>query len=317
MLLLLKIGIGLFTGLFVFMLVILVNLYLKQLKAKKQLKKNTLLAKAHEEIKALEVKEETNKEEEQFNKLSQKAKNKFFIFNEIFPRFNYKKYKQLKYGISIGLFLILWIILGFIFAVLAFIMGIFIPDYIANKIWHKNLNRFEIQLIDGLTLVANALKSGASFNQAIDVMIKETKAPLSSHFAKFLNETRMGSSVEDALDNMAKRVKSEELNMVVISINVARQAGGNLSEILLHTANTIRERERIKGKVEALTAQGKMSGYVISALPMLLLGALYKIDPLMVAPMFNTLIGNVVLVLSGVMILMGSLWIKKIVNIDF
>ena len=213
--------------------------------------------------------------------------------------------------------LILCFIFGIIFGIFGLIIGLFIPDYVANKIWHNNLKRFEIQLIDGLTLVANALKSGASFNQAIDVMIKETKAPLSSNFAKFINETRMGASIEDALENMAKRVKSEEFNMVVISINIARQAGGNLSEILLHTANTIRERERIKGKVEALTAQGKMSGYVISALPVLLLGALYKIDPLMVAPMFNTLLGNVVLIVSGVMILLGSLWIKKIVNVEF
>ena len=118
------------------------------------------------------------------------------------------------------------------------------------------------------------------------------------------------------MQNISKRVESEELNIAVVSINIARQAGGNLAEILMHIADTIRERERIKGKIDSLTAQGKMSGFVIGALPFLLAIVLYKIDPKLMQPLFNTLIGQIIMLFVLVMITVGFVWIMKIIKID-
>jgi len=118
------------------------------------------------------------------------------------------------------------------------------------------------------------------------------------------------------LENLSQRTKSEELKIAIVSINIARQAGGNLSEILMHTADTIRERERIKGKVDSLTSQGKMSGMVVGSLPIILALLLYLIDPIMMKPLFKTFIGQLVMLFVMVMEFIGFKWINKIVNID-
>ncbi|HEC93506.1 MAG TPA: hypothetical protein ENI51_11105, partial [Candidatus Atribacteria bacterium] len=124
------------------------------------------------------------------------------------------------------------------------------------------------------------------------------------------------SSIEDALNNLSARIESEELKIAVVSINIARKSGGNLSEILFHISDTIRERERIKRKVSALTSQGKMSGIIIGALPLLLALILYKIDPEMMRPLFNTFMGQLVLLGVLFMELIGFVWIKRIIAID-
>ena len=313
MLIIMKIGIIItFALLFFSTFFYINNLIIKKKKETEEKKK----AKISEEDYLRVEKDEEEKLEPGMRKLSEKAKQKYSDFKEVFPKYTYRKYKLLKLSLGIGLFFLLTFIFNFVFGIIGFIVGTNILNMISSHIVKKRINKFELQLVDGLTLIANALKSGTSFTQAVEVMVKETRPPLAIEFSQFLKETRMGVTIEEALENLSKRARSEELKIAVVSINIARQAGGNLSEILLHTADTIRERERIKGRIDSLTSQGKMSGMVVGALPLGLAMILYVIDPIMMDPLFNTFIGQMVMLVVLIMEFIGFKWINKIVSID-
>lgn len=315
MLFFLKIGILISSLLcFFFAFLFLSNVFI-QAKKRKQEEKEKLLQMSEEELNQFNQ-EKKSELEPGIEKLSEKAKQKYLLFKQAFPVMNYKRYRGLKIGLSCLFFLIFTFGINFVFGIVAFIISIFLPDAIAKQIIEKRINKFELQLVDGISLIANALKAGTSFTQAVEVMIKEIKNPLAAEFAVFQKEIRMGASVEQALENLGSRIKSEELRIVVVSINIARQAGGNLSEILLHISDTIRERERIKGKIDALTAQGRLSGMIIGAMPLLLAFLLNQMDPVMMQPLFHTFIGQLIFLIIFVMELIGFLWIMKIIKID-
>lgn len=300
-----------FSLLFFSFIIFIYNLFAKTKKVKKEEKFSHVKEdekewdqKADEEI------------EPGLERLSDKAIMKYIIFKRAFPIVKYKMYKLIKLGIMLAAFFIFTFGVNIIFGIAAFFLGMMLPDAVALKIANKKIEKFELQLVDGITIIANAMKSGTSFSQAVEVMMNEMKPPLSTQFGIFLKETRMGASIEEALDNLYRRVKSEELNITVVSINIARQSGGNLSEILLHIADTIRERERIKGKIVGLTSQGKLSGIVVGSLPIGLAFILNKIDPIMMEPLFNTFMGQLVFLVVFIMEFIGFLWIMKIIAID-
>jgi tight adherence protein B len=147
-------------------------------------------------------------------------------------------------------------------------------------------------------------------------VVAQTKPPLADELAEVLKQVQLGTPMHVALVNMTRRVESRDLRIVVTAINLARETGGNLGEILLRLADTMKERKRIQGKIVSLTAQGKASGLVMSAVPFLLLIVLYAMEPQMVGLMFTTLLGNVMLCAVVVMVLLGSVLVKKIVQID-
>ncbi len=308
MLILIKIGaITAFALLFFFSVLYINNLIIKKRRKQAEKKKKAGISEEDEIGEKLEPGVE---------KLSKKARKRYLSFKEAFPKYNIKKYRLLKFALGFCLFVLLTFIFNFVFGIVGLFFGMILPDTVAGYINKKRINRFELQLVDGLTLVSNALKSGASFTQAVEVMVKETKPPLAVMFSRLLKETYLGASVEAALNNLSKRERSEELKIAVVSINIARQTGGNLSEILLHIADTIRERERIKGKVDSLTAQGKLSGIIVGSLPVLLAVVLYFIDPIMMKPLFKTFTGQMILLGVLLIELAGFKWINKIVNID-
>lgn len=241
---------------------------------------------------------------------------KFIIFNKVFPKYSYNQYFIFKFVLAFILYFFLMFKINIIFGVVGFFIGLAILDQLAAFLYKKNLNRFERQLVDGLNIIANALISGASFNQGVEVMVKYLKDPLSKEFNSFLKEVRMGLSIEAALNNLAERIESDELKIAVVSINVARESGGTLSEILFHVADTIRDRDRINRKIDALTSQGKLSGFIVSALPFILAYAIYLIDPEMIAPLFQTFLGQIVLLGVLINIFIGFLWINIMVKID-
>ncbi len=315
---LIKIGVLITFFIFIFFSVFnIFTIIIKTKKRKKQKKQKTKdLLKITDEEYAQFDQENVIKSDPEIEKLSEKAKKKFFTFKKVFPIITYKKYKLLKFSITSLLFLFFTFSINFIFGLAGLALGIILPDFIAAIIVKKKINRFEIQLADGLTLISNALKSGTSFIQAVEVMIKEMKPPLSVEFSLFLKETRMGASIDEALNNLSKRIDSEELKITVVSINIARQSGGNLSEMLMHVSDTIRERERLKGKIDALTSQGKLSGFIIGVMPILLAFVLNKIDPIMMEPLFHSFIGQLILLAVFIMEVIAFIWIKKIVTID-
>lgn len=178
----------------------------------------------------------------------------------------------------------------------------------------KSLNE---QLSDAINLISNSLKAGYSFFQAVDVVAKEMHGPIAEEFAVLQKEVNLGLATEKALENLVTRSSSDDLELVVTAVLIQRQVGGNLSEILDNICSTIRERVKIKGEVKTLTAQGRMSGMIISILPPALGVILYLINPEHIGMLFNNRIGISILVYSILMELIGIYAINKIIKIEF
>ena len=187
--------------------------------------------------------------------------------------------------------------------------------YVSRKI-AKRIKKFESQLNDALSIMANSLRAGFSFFQAMDTVSKEMPDPISKEFARSLKEMNFGTSSEDALRNMAERIGSADLDLLVTAILIQRQVGGNLAEILETISQTIRERIKILGEIRTLTAQGRMSGYIIGGLPIILLGVLYLINGEYVGLLFSNKIGWALLFGGMVSEIFGVLLIKNIVSIE-
>ncbi|MGI5922041.1 MAG: type II secretion system F family protein [Syntrophomonadaceae bacterium] len=187
--------------------------------------------------------------------------------------------------------------------------------YIAHK-RETRLHKLNLQLGDALGVMANALRAGFGFQQAMDSVRTELPAPISTEFAWALREMQLGFGQEEALLHMSKRVNSDDLDMVITGILIQRQIGGNLAEILDNISATIRQRARIKGEIKVLTAQGRMSGMVIGMLPVLLLLFMLIVNPDYINILFDDRRGLFLLGTGAIMMIMGIVAIKKIVNID-
>jgi tight adherence protein B len=180
----------------------------------------------------------------------------------------------------------------------------------------RRLEKFNEQLEDALNSMSSALKAGFSINQAIEVIASENRNPISVEFRLLLQEIRLGVPLEQALENMVKRLGSEDFELVATAILTARQTGGELTVIFERLAGMIRERMRISGKLRALTAQGRLQSYIVGAMPFLLMIVMNYIAPDMMSAFFNSMAG-ILLILGAVMlVVMGFLVIRKITNID-
>jgi tight adherence protein B len=193
---------------------------------------------------------------------------------------------------------------------------LFMPRGLVKILRIRRLERFNQQLVTALTGMSNALKAGFSIQQAFESVVKEGEAPIAQEFSMFLQQLRIGVTFEEAIEDMDRRIGSEDLTLMIQSIEIARQTGGNLTEVFDRIAATIRERQRIEGKIKSLTAQGKLQGMVVGAMPLLLGFALYVVDPGMMLGFVKSVIGLAVLVVIVIMELIGAFIIKKIVTID-
>lgn len=175
---------------------------------------------------------------------------------------------------------------------------------------------FTEQLSDCLTTVANALRAGYSFQQAVDVVAKEMEPPISDEFAKVSSDVSMGITLENALDQMAHRVNSSDFDLVVTAVLIQREVGGNLAQVLDSISDTITERIRMKREINALTAQGRMSALVLLVLPFALAVAMYFINHDQFMILFKEPLGRIALGVSVVMEIIGVIIIRKIVDIE-
>lgn len=204
------------------------------------------------------------------------------------------------------------------FIVLLVVVGIWMLPNLVLKSRKKNkIKAFDEQLNEGLVMISNALKAGYSFLQALAVAADETQDPFSKEFKTLLKELSLGMPMEDGLSNLMDRVPSEDLKLIVNAILIQKDVGGNLSEILENIADTIRERQRIKNEINTLTAQGKLSGMIIMAMPFFLGAVIYLFDNDYILSLFTTLLGRVLLVAAFISQVLGWLFIRKIVNIEF
>lgn len=209
-----------------------------------------------------------------------------------------------------------YIIFNPILCVGATIFGFFLPMLMVKHYRKRRIKKFNVQLVDALQAMANAFKAGLTFPQAIEHVSREAQPPLSQEFGLFVKEVKLGVPLEEALVNMARRVGSDDLELVVVSTNIARQLGGNMAEMFETISTVIRERFRLEGKIDALTSQGKLQGWIVAAMPAVLGMVLNSMRPDLMEPMMNHLFGYVLVTLIAIMEILGILIIRRIVNID-
>ncbi|HHN93174.1 MAG TPA: secretion system protein, partial [Anaerolineae bacterium] len=164
-------------------------------------------------------------------------------------------------------------------AVGAALAGFFAPRFYLKFRYNRRLKAFNDMLGDTINLMVNGIRAGYSILQAMEAVSREMGPPISTEFARVVQEVQLGISLEDAMDNMLRRVPSDDLDMLITAINVQREVGGNLAEVLDTISFTIRERVRIKGEIKALTAQSRVSGYMVAMVPVVLAVIIYLINP--------------------------------------
>lgn len=202
-------------------------------------------------------------------------------------------------------------------ALLAAFVGFFAPRIYVARVTSTRLIKFENQLPDTLGLWVNALRSGYSVLQSMEAIARDAPEPTSTEFKRVVQEVQLGIDMEDALAHLLNRVESEDLDLVITAVNIQREVGGNLAEILDVISHTIRERIKLKGEIRVLTAQGRITGYVISFLPIILALFLYTINPSYMGNLFeNRSCGWPLLGVGLALIGIGFAVVQKIVDID-
>ena len=202
-----------------------------------------------------------------------------------------------------------------IFTVAGIAIGFFGPDYFVKFRLSKRLKDFNNQLGDTIGLLANSLRSGYSLLQSMELVSRESPDPIGSEFKRVVREVGLGLSPQDALSNLLRRMPSDDLDLLITAINIQYEVGGNLAQILDTISHTIRERVRIKGEIQVLTAQGRVSGYIITALPPFIGVVVTLINPTYMNTMWD-FPWIIMPICGGVLVFVGFLIIRKIVNIE-
>jgi len=235
-------------------------------------------------------------------------------------KLNVGEYLALVVICAIGTGAVFTVLNGSMFiGILAGIGGAFLPRFYVRARMRGRLRRFDDQLSDMINLAVNGLRAGYSIMQALESVGREMPAPISTEFRRVVQEMQLGVSMEGALDNLLRRIPSEDLDLMVTAVNIQREVGGNLADVLETISFTIRERVRIKGEIRVLTSQQSFSGYLLSGLPFALAGVLFLVNrPYMltfVAPESRVL-GIPMLVAAALLIAAGYFVMRKIVDID-
>jgi tight adherence protein B len=208
------------------------------------------------------------------------------------------------------------LIVGLVLATVAGALALQTPRLLLTIMKQRRLRKFNIQLVDTLISMSNALRAGFSITQTFESVAKNGENPIAQEFDLFLQQTRVGVSFTDALENLERRVGSDDLTLVVQSIEIARQTGGNLTEIFEKIASTIRERMRIENRIRTLTAQGRLQGIVVGAMPAIIALALLVVDPELMKPFLQSTVGLATMIGVVILVTCGGLIIRKIIRID-
>lgn len=223
----------------------------------------------------------------------------------------------LSFGLGTIVFLVFLpnAIAGLIIGAMVTVAGWNLPLALVKLMYQNRCGRFVDQMVDGLTIMANGIKSGLTVTQSMERVVDNLGQPIAQEFSLVLSQIRLGRSVEEALNELNFRIDRPDVQMFVTSINILKETGGNLAETFATICTTIRERQKIEKKIEAMTAQGLTQGVIITLVPLVLLILFSLVNPTYVAPLFNTTLG---LVFLGAMFgfqIIGGIAIKKIVTI--
>lgn len=195
-------------------------------------------------------------------------------------------------------------------------IGWVVPIAILNNMRRKRIETIELQLVEGLELMGNALKSGLTLRQAIELLVKEFPPPITQEFNRVLAEERLGVDLPDAINNMSKRLDSIIVSILASGITIVKRCGGDLTEIFQNIASTIREQAAIQGKLDAVTAQGRFQGMILGIMPFALMVVLWFVDRNHIQTLFGYQIGLWAVAAVVAMVMMAQLWIRKLLDID-
>jgi tight adherence protein B len=221
-------------------------------------------------------------------------------------------------GTAVGLSLLLLVVTrgSLIGLILGLLVGLLLPAVLLIFLRSRRERNFLRQLPDTLQLLAGSLAAGYSLPQAMDSVVREGKPPISVEFNRALVEARLGMPPEDALDGIAQRTGSKDFSWIVLAIRIQRDVGGNLAELLTSVAGTLREREAQRRQVNALAAEGKLSGVILFALPVVFSLYLMLVRPEYLAPLVTTPLGWLMVVTGIVLLLIGGFWMTRVIKVD-
>ena len=204
-------------------------------------------------------------------------------------------------SLSLIVFVILWpkVIFSLLASLFMFIGSWYILKKLFQNLWTKHCNKVVDQMVEALTIMCNSLKVGLSLGQAMERVIKGYPGPLAKEFNLVLNKMQLGQNLEESLEEMAERVQKSEIDMLVSTVVILKETGGNLAETFFVMSETLRERQKMEKKIKALTAQGMMQAKIISALPFLLILMLYFMDREYISPLLFKPLGWVCLAGCG------------------
>jgi tight adherence protein B len=193
---------------------------------------------------------------------------------------------------------------------------VLIPPATLNFLSNRRKRQFEAMLPDTLQLLSGTLRAGYSMMQGVEAVSQEVSEPMGRELRRVVTEARLGRPLEESLDSVAERMDSPDFGWAVMAIRIQREVGGNLSELLMTVADTMTQRERLKRDVKSLTAEGRISAYVLAALPVLLGFAMWGLNPDYMSALFDEAVGKLALGVAIVMMIAGFLWMQAIVKID-
>ncbi|MGE0762781.1 MAG: type II secretion system F family protein [Bdellovibrionales bacterium] len=221
------------------------------------------------------------------------------------------------YGLGAAFFLLLWpnLIPGLALGVAAIFVGWTVPRILVQNMWEQRCNRLVDQMIDGLTIMGNGIRAGNSITQAMERVVENLKGPFAQELNLILNKTRLGMSVEDAIGEFAERIPRQDVQMLATAIMVLKETGGNLAETFTTIVLTIRERQKIEKKIQAMTAQGSMQAIIITLVPFVLILMFFMLDPNYIMPLFTKPLGWFFLLIMISLQGIGLVMMKKIVTI--
>jgi tight adherence protein B len=207
-------------------------------------------------------------------------------------------------------------VIGLLSLLAGALLGLFAPPRFLSFKAKRRARKFEAQLPDVLTLLASSLATGFSLAQGVDAIVRDASEPSAKEFSRALAETRIGATLEDTLDHLAKRMDSSNMTWTTMAIRIQRQVGGNLAETLRTTATTLREREALKRLVKGLSAEGRLSAYILMALPIGLFIFLFLTNKPYIELLWSGPIGWAMMAFGCINMIAGYFWMRSVVNVE-
>jgi len=220
-------------------------------------------------------------------------------------------------GLVIG-FVVLVVGVPWYVAIIAGVAGFLgLPRWILKFLRRRRQQVFLNDFADAIDIMVRGLKSGLPINDAMKVISTETPAPVGPEFLEIVEGQRVGIPIDQGIDRMFERLPLAEVNFLAIVMNIQSKTGGNLSEALSNLSKVLRDRKKMKAKIRAMSQEAKASAAIIGSLPFIIMGVLTVLNPAYLNPLWDTTLGNVMVVGSGVWMLIGTLIMRKMINFDF